>query len=76
MAFSFLSALAGFVVMLTGARVGLDIDETGPPPALATRTAMLLPTYNEDPHAVTARWRAMWSPSRLAARRTASIGIC
>ena len=58
-AFSFLSAFAGFVVTLTGARAGLDIDQTAPLPALRSRTAMLLPAYNEDPHAVTARWRAM-----------------
>jgi len=59
-AFSFMSALAGFVVTLSGARAGIDIATDGPPPALVSRTAMLLPTYNEDPHAVTARLQAMW----------------
>ncbi len=58
-AFSFMSALAGFFVTLTGAAAGIAIDETAPPPALASRTAMLLPTYNEDPHQVAARLRAM-----------------
>jgi membrane glycosyltransferase len=57
--FSFMSALAGFLVAIARARPGLDIDETAPLPALTTRTAMLLPTYNEDPHAVAARLRAM-----------------
>jgi membrane glycosyltransferase len=59
-AFSFMSALAGFFLTLAGAKPGLVIDDASPPPALSTRTAMLLPTYNEDPHAVVARWRAMW----------------
>jgi membrane glycosyltransferase len=59
-AFSFLTALAGSFVLLAGARAGLAFDEAAPIPTLHTRTAMLLPTYNEDPHHVTARWRAMW----------------
>ena len=59
-AFSFMSALAGFFVTLAGARAGLDVETQGPAPALDRRTAMLLPTYNEDPHAVTARLQAMW----------------
>ena len=58
--FSFLTALAGFFVLTAGARAGLAVDEHAPAPVLQTRTAMLLPTYNEDPHHVTARWRAMW----------------
>ena len=59
-AFAFMSALAGFLVTLAGAKAGLDVPSHGPLPALATRTAMLLPTYNEDPHSVTARLQAMW----------------
>src|SRR5450631_4126263 len=43
-AFSFMSALAGFLVTLAGARAGIDLATDGPLPALATRTAMLLPT--------------------------------
>lgn len=58
-AFSFTSALAGFFVLLGhrpdegafAARMEL--------PAIASRTAMLLPTYNENPHRLTARLRAI-----------------
>ena len=67
-AFSFMSALAGFLVMLTRGRAGLVIDEAGPPPDLSTRTAMLLPIYNEDSHAVAARLRAMWEAVEAAGR--------
>ncbi|MBW7966144.1 glucans biosynthesis glucosyltransferase MdoH [Bradyrhizobium sp. BR 10261] len=56
-AFSFASALAGFFVLLAHRP-----DGDGPAtelPAIASRTAMLLPTYNEDPHRLTARLRAI-----------------
>src|SRR5262245_4584894 len=43
-AFSFMSALAGFVVLLTGKKDELGIDPTAPLPAIRSRTAMLLPT--------------------------------
>jgi membrane glycosyltransferase len=56
------------LVTLAGARAGLDVDLSGPPPALARRTAMLLPTYNEDPHAVTARLQAMWESAEATGR--------
>ncbi|MDG9696120.1 hypothetical protein QC281_39435, partial [Streptomyces sp. DH17] len=59
-AFSFMSALAGFFVLLTRRQVSLPIATTGPLPSITTRTAMLLPTYNEDPHHVMARLRAMY----------------
>lgn len=58
-AFSFMSALAGFCVLLIGGQGGLAIDRDGPLPTLSSRTAMLLPTYNEDPHHLMARLRAM-----------------
>jgi membrane glycosyltransferase len=58
-AFSFLPAIAGFYVLLAGREPGLPIDSEGPLPDIAARTAMLLPTYNEDPHHVMARLRAM-----------------
>jgi membrane glycosyltransferase len=58
-AFSFLPAIAGFCVLLAGRQPGLPIDSEGPLPGIASRTAMLLPTYNEDPHHVMARLRAM-----------------
>lgn len=56
-AFSFASALAGFFVLLAHRRDTLAADTELP--AIAGRTAMLLPTYNEDPHRVTARLRAI-----------------
>ncbi|SHN80665.1 glucans biosynthesis glucosyltransferase MdoH [Bradyrhizobium erythrophlei] len=59
-AFSFMSALAGFFVLLTRHQGGLKIDRDGPLPQLSSRTAMLLPTYNEDPHDLMARLRAMY----------------
>ncbi|NPV23847.1 glucans biosynthesis glucosyltransferase MdoH [Bradyrhizobium aeschynomenes] len=58
-AFAFVSALAGFGAMFARRRDTIAIDVDGPLPALASRTAMLLPTYNEDPHAVMVRLRAM-----------------
>jgi membrane glycosyltransferase len=59
-AFSFMSALVGFFVLLTRRRGCLAIDRDGPLPELSSRTAMLLPTYNEDPHHLIARLRAMY----------------
>jgi membrane glycosyltransferase len=58
-AFSFASAVAGFFVLLAHRP---DRDAFGPDaelPSVASRTAMLLPTYNEDPHGLTARLRAI-----------------
>nr|NUR37568.1 glucans biosynthesis glucosyltransferase MdoH [Sphingomonas sp.] len=54
-AFSFASALAGFFVLLTHRPAAVDAEL----PSIASRTAMLLPTYNEDPHRLTARLRAI-----------------
>ena len=59
-AFSFMSAVAGFFVLLTRRYGGLAIDRDGPVPELSSRTAMLLPTYNEDPHDLMSRLRAMY----------------
>jgi membrane glycosyltransferase len=59
-AFSFMSSLAGFFVLLTRKRDELGIDPRAPLPVLHSRTAMLLPTYNEDPHRVLARLRATY----------------
>jgi membrane glycosyltransferase len=59
-AFSFMSALAGFFVLLTGKKDELGIDPKAPLPVIHSRTAMLLPTYNEDPHRVLARLRATY----------------
>ena len=60
-ALSFTSALAGFLSVLTGGgRRLLASDITVP----ATRTALLMPTYNESPHRVTAGLQAVWESLR------------
>ncbi|SEE45523.1 glucans biosynthesis glucosyltransferase MdoH [Bradyrhizobium erythrophlei] len=58
-AFSFASALAGFFVLLRRNGNALPICDDGPLPQLASRTAVLLPTYNENPHQLMARLRAI-----------------
>ena len=58
-AFSFMSALAGFVVLLFRIRDPLGIDPNAPLPLIESRNAMLLPTYNENPYQIIARLRAM-----------------
>jgi membrane glycosyltransferase len=67
-AFSFMSALAGFVVLLTGKKDELGIDPSAPLPTIHSRTAMLLPTYNEDPHRVLARLRAIYESIEATGR--------
>jgi membrane glycosyltransferase len=57
-ALSFVSAVAGLVT--TRGDRSLFIDPSRPTPNLSTRTALLLPTYNEDPAHVMARVRAIW----------------
>ncbi len=59
-AFSFVSALAGFVVLLFRKRDELGIDTDTPLGSVRGRIAMLLPTYNEDPHRIMARLRAIY----------------
>ncbi|HKO70311.1 MAG TPA: glucans biosynthesis glucosyltransferase MdoH [Bradyrhizobium sp.] len=58
-AFSFMSALAGFAVLLFRVRDALGINPDAPLSEIASRNAMLLPTYNEDPCRIMARLRAM-----------------
>jgi membrane glycosyltransferase len=58
-AFSFMSALAGFLVLLFRTRDALGIDPGAALPSIRSRVAMLLPTYNEDPYRVLARLRAI-----------------
>src|SRR5882757_11015939 len=58
-AFSFMSSLAGFCVLLFRRPDGLGIDPGAALPAISIRTAMLLPTYNEDPDRILARLRAI-----------------
>lgn len=58
-AFSFTSAIAGFFVLLFRSKDKLGIDSAAALPAIESRTALLLPTYNEDPYRVLARLRAI-----------------
>ncbi|HEY0423520.1 MAG TPA: glucans biosynthesis glucosyltransferase MdoH, partial [Rhodopila sp.] len=59
-AFSFMSALAGFLVLLFRIKDPLGIDADAPLPSIDSRNAMLLPTYNEDPDRIMARLQAMY----------------
>ena len=59
-AFSFMSALAGFFVLLLRKKDELGIDPAHLCRRSESRTAMLLPTYNEDPYRVLARLRAIY----------------
>ena len=67
-ALSFMSSLAGFAVLLFKARDPLGIDPAAPLPAIGSRNAMLLPTYNEDPDRIMARLRAMYESVAEAGR--------
>lgn len=46
---SFVSSLAGFVLVMQRRPARLGIDPDAPLPVLQRRTALLMPTYNEDP---------------------------
>jgi membrane glycosyltransferase len=59
-AFSFMSALAGFAVLLFRIKDPLGINPDAPLPSISSKNAMLLPTYNEDPYRIMARLRAMY----------------
>ena len=63
-AFSFMSALAGFAVLLFRMKDPLGIDPNAPLPVIESRNAMLLPTYNENPYQIMARLRAMCQVGR------------
>jgi membrane glycosyltransferase len=58
-AFSFLSAVAGFLAGLGDRRSDLGLAHEGSPPTLACRSAVLMPIYNEAPRDVFARVQAM-----------------
>ena len=58
-ALAFSSALAGFIQVVSRRAMPLGIDPDAPLPVLATRTALLLPTYNEDPDRLLAGLQAM-----------------
>jgi membrane glycosyltransferase len=59
-AFSFVSAVAGFVSLLARGGLGLGVAREGELPALATRTALLMPTYNESPPRIMAGLQAIY----------------
>lgn len=61
---AFTSSLAGFWSLLTKGGLGLGIRADGPLPALQSRIALLMPTYNEDPHRVMAGLRAIYASLR------------
>ncbi|HET6196706.1 MAG TPA: glucans biosynthesis glucosyltransferase MdoH, partial [Acetobacteraceae bacterium] len=59
-ALSFTSGLAGFCSMLAGGGCRLGTGPDTPLPQLQARTALLMPTYNEQPTRVMAGLQAMW----------------
>ncbi len=58
-ALSFTSALAGFFSLLAGGGRALGTGPDTPLPHLATRTALLMPTYNEQPSRIMAELQAI-----------------
>jgi membrane glycosyltransferase len=70
-ALSFVSAVAGFFVLLFGRGISLDIDPAAPLPTLNCKTALLLPTYNEDARRVFARLQAIFESVRDTGQRAA-----
>jgi len=58
-ALSFVSSLAGLQALLRGRRK-LGIHPDAPLPALRSRTALLMPTYNEDPRRMMAGLQAIY----------------
>ena len=58
-ALSFASTLGGVIAMITRRTDALGVAADASPPTLDSRTALLLPTYNEDPDRVFARVQAI-----------------
>lgn len=56
---AFVGALAGFVLIVSRRRARLSLSPKLPRPALSTRTALLMPTYNEDPERLMAGLQAI-----------------
>ncbi|MBS1036344.1 MULTISPECIES: glucans biosynthesis glucosyltransferase MdoH [Gluconobacter] len=59
-ALSFTSSLGGFVSLITRGGLGLGIHRDGALPVLKARTAVLMPTYNEDPERVLGGLKAIY----------------
>jgi membrane glycosyltransferase len=60
LAFSTVSAFAGFIALLGGGVRTLGIDPSAPLPEISSRTALLLPTYNEDAPRLMSRLQAIY----------------
>ena len=58
-ALSFLGSLAGFALIVTNRRRRLGLDPEAPLPTLTRGTALLMPTYNEEPHRLMAGLQAI-----------------
>ncbi|GGJ97652.1 glucans biosynthesis glucosyltransferase H [Luteimonas terricola] len=56
---AFVGAIAGFVLLLQRRPLRMGMSAHGPLPALSTRTALLMPIYNEDPERLVAGLQAM-----------------
>ncbi len=56
---AFVGALAGFVLIVSKRRPRLGLSAKAPLPTLAARTALLMPTYNEDPDRLMAGLQAI-----------------
>ena len=65
---SFLGAVAGFVLLLSRRPAVLGIDPHAPLPPLSARTALLMPTYNEDPHRLMSGLQAIYESVRETGR--------
>lgn len=63
-ALSFTSGFAGFCSLLAGGGRRLGTGPGGPLPNLSTRTALLMPTYNEQPSRIFAGLQAIWESVR------------
>jgi membrane glycosyltransferase len=59
-ALSCVSTIIGLLAVLAGPVRTLGIDPAEPLPELVSRTALLLPTYNEEPNRVCARLQAIY----------------
>ncbi|MBU2048299.1 MAG: glucans biosynthesis glucosyltransferase MdoH [Gammaproteobacteria bacterium] len=59
-ALSFAGAVAGFLTAVFDRNYKLGIDPDAPLPTVHTRTALLMPTYNEDPRRLLAGLQAIY----------------
>ena len=59
-AFSFASTLGGLLALITRQTRSLDMNPDTPLPTVTTRTALLLPIYNEPPDRVMSRVQAVY----------------